>query len=594
MRFRCEGSSRPLWRKGRGAAGAWRRRLETFRLPRPRRRCWRSWRRRRGSSACRRCGRCCARNGTLRCSTGPCACPPSRRRRRRQRYKEARGAVVRRLVLRVGRRGLRGAGGGPGRADGGSLQLRPEGYGARGLVPAPGHRGLPVSPRPKGGGAGSCGRGAGGGDDLPQSGPQRREDGQGEPGAGHGAPGLCAGSPGGAGGGGGRALRGPAGAAAGAAVEPGGQAGGALGAAAGAAPGRRTVPPGGGAQGEPSGKRKREAKLDRSLPPGTRLLTASLLRGADPVAPAGLAVALAQGKGSVQLERWELICQAAQDNLELRGLEALPLRQDDGASPAQFGPPRAAFEDLWRQMAQAGAVELRRLCRQLGQFQKSLSAQLEEPEDESDAGERGLARCLGAYAAAARCAGLALVEGGSWARKGWAVQLHQAVSWLMHGFAWAAWPRVLLDLRRLSLQLLEAPDPGEVQAPPRFPCLSEALALAAPYEARLVLAKRPRFCRRMGLGQAQVEVRGLRRGLRLVEAFGSERLELEVPDQGESRCRVLLPSPELPATVQLFLDVDAAAAGSEAEAGTGLEPGGALHRQLNLLPLTLPQDLGFE
>ncbi|CAJ1455880.1 unnamed protein product, partial [Effrenium voratum] len=162
---------------------------------------------------------------------------------------------------------------------------------------------------------------------------------------------------------------------------------------------------------EPSGKRKREAKLDRSLPPGTRLLTASLLRGADPVAPAGLAVALAQGKGSVQLERWELICQAAQDNLELRGLEALPLRQDDGASPAQFGPPRAAFEDLWRQMAQAGAVELRRLCRQLGQFQKSLSAQLEEPEDESDAGERGLARCLGAYAAAARCAGLALVEG---------------------------------------------------------------------------------------------------------------------------------------------------------------------------------------
>ncbi|CAJ1430752.1 unnamed protein product, partial [Effrenium voratum] len=72
-------------------------------------------------------------------------------------------------------------------------------------------------------------------------------------------------------------------------------------------------------------------------------------------------------------------------------------------------------------------------------------------------------------------------------------------------------------------------------APPRFPCLSEALALAAPYEARLVLAKRPRFCRRMGLGQAQVEVRGLRRGLRLVEAFGSERLELEVPDQGESR-----------------------------------------------------------
>ncbi|CAJ1331485.1 unnamed protein product, partial [Effrenium voratum] len=38
---------------------------------------------------------------------------------------------------------------------------------------------------------------------------------------------------------------------------------------------------------EPSGKRKREAKLDRSLPPGTRLLTASLLRGADPVAPAG-------------------------------------------------------------------------------------------------------------------------------------------------------------------------------------------------------------------------------------------------------------------------------------------------------------------
>ncbi|CAE7381581.1 unnamed protein product [Symbiodinium sp. CCMP2592] len=219
-------------------------------------------------------------------------------------------------------------------------------------------------------------------------------------------------------------------------------------------------------------KAKKTLMMDSAAQPGVRLLTSTVLHGSDPIAPAGIAVGLSQGRGSTQMERLRVLVDQVSlrspgASEHLRGDEALPPRISESPSESTLTYWIQSLEWHWDVVA-TGLAEaphsdrLRVAASRMSQLHQHLSLAAAEAGSDDDSGPVGSYEASRFAAAAAWAQALKSVAEAaqrSYEMEGVpprAVKLHQAVSWLMHGFLWPVqpFPRILLALRLLSLRLL--------------------------------------------------------------------------------------------------------------------------------------------
>ncbi|CAE7329870.1 unnamed protein product [Symbiodinium sp. CCMP2456] len=408
-------------------------------------------------------------------------------------------------------------------------------------------------------------------------------------------------------------------------------------------------------------KAKKTLMMDSAAQPGVRLLTSTVLYGSDPIAPAGIAVGLSQGRGSTQMERLRVLV----DQVSLRSPGAAEhLRGDDALSPSRISEsPKESTLTYWIQSLEwhwdvvaTGLTEapysdrLRVAASRMSQLQQHLSLATAEACSDEDAsgpvGSDGASRFAAAAAWAEALKSLAEAAQRSYEMEGVppraSVKLHQAVSWLMHGFLWPVqpFPRILLALRLLSLRLLADAKPtgfvledlekGVQELGGQMP--SKALETAT--SSRLLQRPIGDFMPAMGkgflqtllnapvklrtarlrwteLGRPKMRSDGLRplpisvdvahsfpRGLFLADS--SKAVLEKVPPSGSSlrtqRVECIAPGPWF--SLWLLLDVDDASLGalgvpSLAGGSTGVSSQSGLHRYVNQIAVADPMEVNL-
>ncbi|CAE7545692.1 unnamed protein product [Symbiodinium natans] len=230
-------------------------------------------------------------------------------------------------------------------------------------------------------------------------------------------------------------------------------------------------------------KAKKVIMMDSAAKPGARLLTATVLHGSEPLAPAGISVGLAQGRGSTQMDRLRVLVdqlsqQCPEATEHLRGDDALPPRSlEDFQGQSTFTYWLQSLEAHWDVVA-TGLVEapsgisgrLHKVSAELSQLHRVFALAASGEAGISDASPsplRSRFAAAAAWAEALRCVAEAAQQSREEGlRLASSVRLHQAISWLMHGFTWQVqpFPRILLALRLLSLRLLtDAIDPAQAE-----------------------------------------------------------------------------------------------------------------------------------
>lgn len=405
-------------------------------------------------------------------------------------------------------------------------------------------------------------------------------------------------------------------------------------------------------------KAKKTLMMDSAAQPGVRLLTSTVLYGSDPIAPAGIAVGLSQGRGSTQMERLRVLV----DQVSLRSPGAAEhLRGDDALSPRISESPSESTLTYWIQSLEwhwdvvaTGLTEapysdrLRVAASRMSQLQQHLSLAAAEAGSDEDASGLVVSDEASRFAAAAAWAealkSLAEAAQRSYEMEGVppraSMKLHQAVSWLMHGFLWPVlpFPRILLALRLLSLRLLADAKPtgfvledlekGVQELGGQMP--SKALETAT--SSRLLQRPIGDFMPALGkgflqtllnapvklrtarlrwteLGRPKMRSDGLRplpipvdvahsfpRGLLLADS--SKAVLEKVPASGSSSLRTqrvecIAPGPWF--SIGLLLDVDDASLGtlglpSLAGGSTGVSSQSGLHRYVNRIAVTEPME----
>eukprot|EP00435_Cladocopium_sp_Y103_P030158 s1952_g7.t1 len=253
----------------------------------------------------------------------------------------------------------------------------------------------------------------------------------------------------------------------------------------------------------PPKRRKGSLKLDPNLVPGTRFLTASILHGEDPVAPAGMAMGLALARGAKHMDRLETVLRSLAARCDvsiLRGPDAFPLPRScsgkkrvlvnqDLACSCIFKVPRQHIQCILISR-RADMLHMREYLHLLEEYwQETVDVVLEEADPDGNTCRPShidlitklsrLSEALEALRAEAEdSAGNSFSEWLGWAElfkslceaslwsdeddegldaRNAAVRFHQAVSWLMHGFKRPVMPRALLAFRLWSLQFLRVP-----------------------------------------------------------------------------------------------------------------------------------------
>lgn len=369
----------------------------------------------------------------------------------------------------------------------------------------------------------------------------------------------------------------------------------------------------------PPKRRKGSLKLDPNLVPGTRFLTASILHGEDPVAPAGMAMGLALARGAKQMDRLETVLRSLAARCDvsiLRGSDAFPLPRSSRQGEDDMRGYLHLLEEYWHETVDVVLEEPDpdgNICRPSHRdLIMKLSRLAEDLALRSAAADSGnsFSEWLGWAELFKSLCEASLVsdedEEGPDARNA-AVKFHQAVSWLMHGFKRPVMPRALLAFRLWSLQFLRVPlDLSQDEKSQLMSSLfedGEACPLSSlvsdceAHYSKLSLAKGERWLHprgsRIEQGHVLVDVdSSIDFGLRLKPWSRLGQTDpsgaIEVPPSFGSRSRrVFYPlSCETPRPfhLQLYLDIDAVGKGAFASGSTCIKDQ-ELHRLVNMIPV---------